>query len=208
MSLLWKKMGAIVTQDMEKAEVLNKFFASIFTAKFSPATEGKGRGWENEEPVVGDQDQVHLRSPKVKYVGPDEVYPQVPKDIRSRYATVHHIWEAVAVQSSSSDGNPKCLKLNKGKLGKLLAGQSHLCAQQDHGADVKGTFLSDHSWEVTLSLPEISVLKAKPLHSGWHQADVCTPWVPTHTPLSQASEVSLPAQPRVSYGRVSDLWIL
>lgn len=34
-SLLWKNMGDMVTQDMEKAEVFNKFFASIFTGKFS-----------------------------------------------------------------------------------------------------------------------------------------------------------------------------
>lgn len=34
-SLLWKNMGDMITQDMEEAEVLNKFFASIFTVKFS-----------------------------------------------------------------------------------------------------------------------------------------------------------------------------
>lgn len=41
-----------VTQDMEMANVLNYFFASVFTSKCSNHTaqvaEGKGRDWENE----------------------------------------------------------------------------------------------------------------------------------------------------------------
>ncbi|KAM9654465.1 uncharacterized protein ACIBXB_005124 [Morphnus guianensis] len=57
--LFRKETGDLVTQDMEKAEVLN-FFASVFTSKCSShttqVTEGKGRDWENEEPsTVGDQ---------------------------------------------------------------------------------------------------------------------------------------------------------
>lgn len=80
----------------------------------------------------------------------------------------------MAVQSSSSDGNSNFFKQNKGRLGKLLGGQSHLCAQQYQGTDAEETFLSDHSRAVTLLLPEISVLEAKPLHSGQLQADVCT----------------------------------
>ena len=48
---LWKETGDLVTQDMEKAEILNDFFASVFTGKCSSHTtkvkEGKGR--ENEE---------------------------------------------------------------------------------------------------------------------------------------------------------------
>ena len=47
---------------MEKAEVLNDLFASVFTAS-APATppqvaEGKGRDWENEELSTVGEDQV------------------------------------------------------------------------------------------------------------------------------------------------------
>ncbi|KAK4821892.1 hypothetical protein QYF61_004408 [Mycteria americana] len=53
---LQKETGDLVTQDMEQAEVLNDFFASVFTGKCSShttqVTEGKGRDWENEEPPI------------------------------------------------------------------------------------------------------------------------------------------------------------
>ena len=59
---LQKETGDLVTWDMERAEVLNDFFASVFTSKCSShttqVTEGKGRDWENEEPPTAGEDQV------------------------------------------------------------------------------------------------------------------------------------------------------
>ena len=62
MGPLQKKTGDLVTWDMEKAEVLNDVFASVFIGKCSSHTaqvaEEKGRDWENEElPTIGE-DQV------------------------------------------------------------------------------------------------------------------------------------------------------
>jgi len=52
---LWKETGDLVTQDMEKAEVLKDFFASVFNSKCSSHTtkvaDVKGRDWDNEEPL-------------------------------------------------------------------------------------------------------------------------------------------------------------
>ena len=54
MGSLRKETGDLVTWDTEEAEVLNDFFASVFTSKgsshTSQVTEGKGRDWEKEEP--------------------------------------------------------------------------------------------------------------------------------------------------------------
>ncbi|GAB0186962.1 mitochondrial enolase superfamily member 1 [Grus japonensis] len=83
-----KGTSNLVTQDMEKAEVLNDFFASVFTGKClshsAQVTEGKGRDWEHEElPTVGeDKVQEYLRNLKVhKSTGPDEMHPQVLREL-------------------------------------------------------------------------------------------------------------------------------
>jgi len=57
---LWKETGDLFTRDMEKTEVLNDFFASVFISRCSSHTaqvaEGKGKDSDNEElPTVGDQ---------------------------------------------------------------------------------------------------------------------------------------------------------
>ncbi|GAB0182166.1 hypothetical protein GRJ2_000681900 [Grus japonensis] len=57
---LQNEMGDLVTQDMEKAEVLNDFFASVFTGKSLSHTAQvtEGRDWENAEPPTVGEDQV------------------------------------------------------------------------------------------------------------------------------------------------------
>jgi len=59
-----KETGDLIVRDTEKAEVLNDFFASVFTIKVSShtiqAAESKGKNWEKEDkdlPAVS-KDQV------------------------------------------------------------------------------------------------------------------------------------------------------
>ncbi|GAB0204631.1 hypothetical protein GRJ2_002928700 [Grus japonensis] len=57
---LWNETGDLVTQDVEKAEVLNDFFASVFTGKCLSHTVQvtEGRDWEDAEPPTVGEDQV------------------------------------------------------------------------------------------------------------------------------------------------------
>jgi len=59
---LWKERGDPVTRDMERAEVLNDFFASAFVGKCSSHTtqvaECKLRDWENGEPTTVGENQI------------------------------------------------------------------------------------------------------------------------------------------------------
>ncbi|GAB0205238.1 mitochondrial enolase superfamily member 1 [Grus japonensis] len=85
---LRNEMGDLVTQDMEKAEVL---FASVFTGKCLSHTAqvAEGRDWENAEPPTAGEDQVreYLRNLKVhKSMRPDELHPRVLRELADEVA--------------------------------------------------------------------------------------------------------------------------
>ncbi|GAB0208460.1 mitochondrial enolase superfamily member 1 [Grus japonensis] len=105
----------LVTQDMEKAGVLNDFFASVFTSKgsshFVQVTEG--RDWENAElPTVGeDQVREYLRNLKVhKSMGSDELHLHVLRELAVEVAKplstiFEKSWQSGEVPTDWKKGN-------------------------------------------------------------------------------------------------------
>ncbi|GAB0203562.1 mitochondrial enolase superfamily member 1 [Grus japonensis] len=112
---LRNETGDLVTQDMEKAEVLNDFFASVFTGKCLSHTAWvtEGRDWENAEPPTVGEDQVreYLRNLKVhKSMGPEEMHPWVLRKLVDEVARPLSIifeksWQSGEVPADWKRGN-------------------------------------------------------------------------------------------------------
>lgn len=118
MGPLWSKPGDLDTQDREKSEAINGFFALVLTDKCSShtakVTEGKGGDWGNEElPTIGeDQAEEYLRDMKVhKAMEPGEMHLLV---LRERAEEVAKPLPMVCEKSGQSTEAPTDWKRGKG----------------------------------------------------------------------------------------------
>ncbi|KAK4827438.1 hypothetical protein QYF61_017995 [Mycteria americana] len=85
---LLNETGHLVTQGMEKAEVLNVFFIPVFSSKTglqeSQASETRGKGWSKEDVLLVEKVQFRKYVSKLdihKSMDPDGMHPEVLREL-------------------------------------------------------------------------------------------------------------------------------